>query len=166
MKECIIKIKISDDNVYEEFIINYDSGVNEDDNKQSYTLERKKNNINMPNKKNKIYNRVTLNNGIYKVDKKAFNNNFYGENKVEYFNSTYKANHPYQRRKIADYYEKEPIENGMPDRIKKELYFKNKRNNLTNYNFFEKKAKRNSYNYNFNTYNQNSIKIIKYLEII
>ena len=41
---------ISDDNVYEEFIINYDSGVNEDDNKQSYTLEMKKNNINMQKK--------------------------------------------------------------------------------------------------------------------
>ena len=157
---------ISDDNVYEEFIINYDSGMNEDDNKQSYTIERKNNNINMPKKKNKIYNRVTLNNGIYKVDKKAFNNNFYGENKVEYFNSTYKANHPYQRRKIADYYEKEPIENGMPDRIKKELYFKNKRNNLTNYNFFEKKTKRNSYNYNFNTYNQNSEEYDKNYKIL
>ena len=146
---------ISDDNVYQEFIINYDSGVNEDVNKQSNTLERAKNNINILNRKNKIYNRVTLNNGRYKIDKKSTNNNFYSENRMEYFSSTYEPNHPYQRRKIVDFYEKEQIENGMPDRIKKELYFKNNRNNLTNYNFFTGNTKRNSYNYNFNTYNQN-----------
>ena len=154
---------IRDDNVYQEFIINYKSGTNPDDeNKQSNTIDRKKPNSNIMQPKSKIYNRVSLNNGIYKVDKKSFNNNnlFNNENKVDkikYFNSTYQPNPPYQRRKIIDFQEKEPIENGMPDKIKKELYFKNYKNNSTNYNFFDKKInKRNAYNYNFNTYNKNS----------
>ena len=151
---------IGDDNVYEEFIINYNPGMSPNENKQSNTIDRKKPYINinnMNNTKNKIYNRVSLNNGIYKVDKKSFNDLYRDNNntkeKIEYFNSTYHPNHPYQKRKILDFKEKEPIENGMPDRIKKELYFKNNRNNLTNYNFFDKRLKKNDYNYNFNTYN-------------
>ena len=161
---------ISNDNVYQEFIINYDSGMNPQEksqiNYQSNTLDRKKINSNIINRENKIYNRVALNNGIYKVDKKSLtknndNNALYHENRpnrVEYFSSTYQANHPYKRRKIVDFTEKEPIENGMPDKIKKQLYFKNNRNNLTNYNFFDKKInRRNHYNYNFNTYNENNL---------
>ena len=161
---------ISDDNVYQEFIINYDSGTNHQqnslNNNQSNTLERKKTSSNIINRENKIYNRVALNNGIYKIDKKSFtnnnnDNNLYRENKVnkaEYFTSTYQVNHPYKRRKVMDFPEKEPIENGMPDKIKKQLYFKNNRNNLTNYNFFDKKInRRNRYNYNFNTYNENNL---------
>ena len=147
---------INDDNVYQEFIINYDSGMNPDDNRLSNTQYRKKPYI--MNNNNKVYNRVSLNNGIYKIDKKEFNKNFTGQNKankIVYFNNTYQPNLPYQRRKITDINPKVPIENGMPDRIKKELYFKNNRNNLTNYNFFDKRIKRNAYNYNFNTYNQN-----------
>ena len=158
---------ISDDNIYQEFIINYNTGMNQDNtdnNKQNNSIDRKKTNPNIMHRKNKIYNRVALNNGIYKIDKKSFNNinnisNYKDkENKkdrIEFFNSTYQPNIPYQRRKIVDFTEKE-MENGMPDKIKKELYFKNNRNNFTNYNFFDKKInKRNAYNYNFNTYNQN-----------
>ena len=145
---------MNEDNVYQEFIINYNSGIYPDDNKYSNTLDRKKPNTIF--NKNKIYNRVALNNGIYKIDKKSFNNNknLFGKNEIEYFNST--TYQPYQRRKIVDFNEKDQIENGMPKRIKKELYFKNNQGNLTNYNFFEKKIRRNAYtNYNFNTYNQN-----------
>ena len=146
---------ISDDNVYEEFIINYNRGANPlDNNRLSNTLDRTK-------PINKVYSKVTLNNGIYRVDKKSHNNNnnFYNEDKVErveYFSSTYHPNHPYQKRKVLDIKEKDLIENGMPDKIKKELYFKNNRNNFTNYNFFNKKLKGNVFNYNFNTYNQST----------
>ena len=148
---------ISDDNVYEEFIINYNRGGNQIDNPRlSNTLDRQK-------PMNKVYSKVTLNNGIYRVNKKYQNknNNFYNDERVErveYFSSTYHPNHPYQKRRILDIKEKEQIENGMPDKIKKELYFKNNRNNYTNYNFFNKKPKNNAfnYNYNFNTYNQNT----------
>ena len=150
---------IGDDNVYEEFIINYNPGMKPDENKLSNTIDRKRPHISMSNTnntKNRIYIRVSLNNGIYKVDKKLINDLYNDNNnkeKIDYFNSTYHPNHPYQKRKILDFKEKEPIENGMPDRIKKELYFKNNRNNLTNYNFFDKRLKKNDYNYNFNTYN-------------
>ena len=150
---------IGDDNVYEEFIINYNPGMKPDENKLSNTIDRKRPHISMSNTnntKNRIYSRVSLNNGIYKVDKKLINDLYNDNNnkeKIDYFNSTYHPNHPYQKRKILDFKEKEPIENGMPDRIKKELYFKNNRNNLTNYNFFDKRLKKNDYNYNFNTYN-------------
>ena len=127
---------MNEDNVYQEFIINYDSGIYPDNNKYSNTLDRNKPNTVF--NKNKIYNRVALNNGIYKIDKKSFNNNknLFGKNEIEYFNST--TYQPYQRRKIVDFNEKDQIENGMPKRIKKELYFKNNQGNLTNYNFFEK----------------------------
>ena len=145
---------ISDDNVYEEFIINYNRGENSINNPRiSNTLDRQK-------PMNKIYSKVTLNNGIYRVDKKfQYKNNFNNNDRVErveYFSSTYHPNHPYQKRRVLDIKEKEPIENGMPDKIKKELYKKNNRNNYTNYNFFNKKQKTNAYNYNFNTYNQNT----------
>jgi hypothetical protein len=145
---------ISDDNVYEEFIINYNRGGNQIDNPRlSNTLDRQK-------PMNKIYSKVTLNNGIYRVDKKFhYKNNFNNNDRVErveYFSSTYHPNHPYQKRRVLDIKEKEPIENGMPDKIKKELYFKNNRNNFTNYNFFNKKLKGNVFNYNFNTYNQST----------
>ena len=156
---------ISGDNVYEEFIINYNRGTNPiDNNRLSNTLDRKKPNIPtnnpMNNRNNKIYSKVALNNGIYKIDKKSNKiNNFINDDdrieRVEYFSSTYHPNYPYHKRKILDIKEKEPIENGMPDKIKKELYYKNNRNNFTNYNFFNKKLKSNVYNYNFNTYNQN-----------
>ena len=128
---------ISDDNVYEEFIINYNRGENSINNPRiSNTLDRQK-------PMNKIYSKVTLNNGIYRVDKKFhYKNNFNNNDRVErveYFSSTYHPNHPYQKRRVLDIKEKEPIENGMPDKIKKELYNKNNRNNYTNYNFFNKK---------------------------
>ena len=146
---------ISNDNVYEEFIINYNRGGNPIDNPRlSNTLDRQK-------PMNKVYSKVTLNNGIYRVDKKSHNkiNNFYNNDKVErveYFSSTYHPNHPYQKRRVVDIKEKEQIENGMPDKIKKELYNKSNRNNFTNYNFFNKKQKNNAFNYNFNTYAQNT----------
>ena len=117
---------ISDDNVYEEFIINYNRGGNQIDNPRlSNTLDRQK-------PMNKVYSKVTLNNGIYRVNKKYQNknNNFYNDERVErveYFSSTYHPNHPYQKRRILDIKEKEQIENGMPDKIKKELYYKNNR---------------------------------------
>lgn len=136
---------ISEDNVYEEFIINYDSGMNpEENNKLSNTLDRKK-----PYMNNKIYNRVAVNNGIYKISKSKFNHMF-GEDNVEYFNSTY---HPYQKRRVLDINEKESLEDDIKERIRKEINFKNNRNNFTNYNFFDKNSKKKNYEYSFNTYN-------------
>ena len=145
---------ISEDNVYEEFIINYNPGINPENNyKISNTLDRKKfdMNINIDNNRNKIYNKVSFSNGIYN---KNLDNNINEEKGIDYFNNTYHPNHPYQKRKILNFKEKEPIENGMPDKIKKELYFKSNRNNLNNNNNIFRQKYKKAYNYNFNTYNQ------------
>ena len=145
---------ISEDNVYEEFIINYNPGINPENNyKISNTLDRKKfdMNINIDNNRNKIYNKVSFSNGIYN---KNLDNNINEEKRIDYFNNTYHPNHPYQKRKILNFKEKEPIENGMPDKIKKELYFKSNRNNLNNNNNIFRQKYKKAYNYNFNTYNQ------------
>ena len=108
-------------------------------------------NINIDNNRNKIYNKVSFSNGIYN---KNLDNNINEEKGIDYFNNTYHPNHPYQKRKILNFKEKETIENGMPDKIKKELYFKSNRNNLNNNNNIFRQKYKKAYNYNFNTYNQ------------
>ena len=151
---------ISNDNIYDEFIINYNRGVNNEDyeiNPLNRNMAQFNNNPMNNNLNNQIYNRSTIN---------YFNRNKYhsnNQNNIDVANSQINFLYrpqienidgyimPYQKRRINNYTYKDNKENGMANyvnisKIRDKLYLRNKTG--TN-SFFIKKN-------NFNTFDGNN----------
>ena len=158
---------INKDNIYDEFIINYNLGINKEDNFERNTLNRNPTQFIMNSKNynkinNQLYNRKTSNN--FFRDKYILNskNNDtlkpinYTNSQIEYLYRPQIENNeeikvPYHKRRINNYAYKDNKENGMANtnylnisKNKEKLYL---RNNLENDNFFN----RNNVLNNFNT---------------
>ena len=154
---------IGQDNMYDEFIINYNLGINKEDNYEGKVLNRNKtqfiNNSINNNLNNKIYNTSTIN--YFNRDNYPLNNkknidipnsqiNYLYRPQIENIDD-YKV--PYHKRRINNYTYKENKENGMAN-----TYYLNipkNRNNLFHRNNTGKNSLYNRNN-NYNTFNEDN----------
>ena len=168
---------ISKDNINDEFIINYNSGINYNDNYNEYSLNRNKTQYLQNNRNNimnsQIYNnRLSINNNYYQNIFHTSNKNNINAAKSQVYNK-YRPQEEnyndlrlvYQKRIINNYAYKDNKENGMsnnPHFSINDQYFL--RNNIQKDNLLNKKINRNLCNtfdfninydrdYNFINYN-------------
>ena len=148
---------ISKDNINSEFIINYNSGINfENNNNNRYSLNRNKTQyLQNPLMNSQIYNN-RLNNNYYqeKIPSNNISNNNIANSKIYYKYRPKDENYNdlklvYQKRRINNYTYKDNKENGMsntkyPNFTKKntQLYL---RNNIEKDNIFDRKINKNFY---------------------
>ena len=116
---------VSKDNLYDEFIINYNSGINIEDIMETNSLNRNKTQLQFyqnrrSNINSQVYNKVTPNNCFYRDNHKSnFNNTFNMSNsQIDYrfkpkINNINEHKIPYQKRRINNYAYKGNKENGM-----------------------------------------------------
>ena len=168
---------INKDNMYDEFIINYHFGINNEDNFGRNTLNKNQNqfikNANNYNINNQLYNRKTSNN--FFRDKYVLNpnNNNFTNSQIEYIYRPQIENNedikvPYHKRRINNYTYKDNKENGMANtnyinisKNKEKLYLRNNLENDSNYNInklsnFNTFDPSNNYERNYNIINENN----------
>ena len=173
---------INKDNMYDEFIINYNLGINKEDNFERNKLNKNptqfiKNSKNY-NINNQLYSRKTSNNFFrdkYLLNSNDNNNNNFTNSQIEYIYRPQIENNedikvPYHKRRINNYAYKDNKENGMANtnylnisKNKGALYLRNNlendsfysRNKINNFNTFDSS---NNYERNYNIINENSDK--------